>query len=75
MTKYLTISVMGETCMAYPEGRAVACNNSTIVMLWGGVNRALIIRHQASNKRSYPSKEHHAPCWDNCVSSCAYIYK
>lgn len=36
MTKYLTISVRGETCMAYPEGRAVACNNSTIVMPCGG---------------------------------------
>ncbi len=36
MTKYLTISVMGETCMANPEGCAVVRNNSAMTVPCGG---------------------------------------
>ncbi|MDE5551058.1 MAG: hypothetical protein K2I99_06925, partial [Bacteroidaceae bacterium] len=31
-----TISVMGETCMAYPEGCAVVRNSNTCVLPCGG---------------------------------------
>lgn len=45
MTKYLTISVMGETCMAYSEGCAVARNGNSRVVFCRGGKWPLVIRH------------------------------